>query len=153
MVKKVVCIQDTNLSRAWARAFLESIKSSGGEISPLVVTVTGFADNQPIEDTSIKQSLDIALAEQKKQYSCDTVASTIFPQSLWNPERGREYLFERYIQILPELKNLASHNKYGLYFERLIAFGPDNINQLDHIITDAMPKVGSSALYVLTYNP
>ncbi len=133
MVKEMCCIQDTNLSNAWAWAFLESIKHSDGEISPLVVTITGFADSRPAEDTSVRQALDNALAE-KNQYSCDTVASTIFPQSLWNPEQGREHLFERYIQILPQLKKLATHNKYGLYFERLIAFGPDNINQLDHII-------------------
>lgn len=133
MVKEIVCIQDSNLSNAWARAFLASIKPGDGEISPLVVTITRFADSRPTEEASIRQALDIALAENN-QYSCDTVASTIFPQSLWNPQQGREYLFERYIQILPQLKKLALRNKYGLYFERLIAFGPDNINQLDHII-------------------
>lgn len=133
MAKEIVCISDTNLSNAWARAFLESMKPGDGEISPLVVTITEFVDNCPNEDTFIRQTLDEALAEQN-YYSCDTVASTIFPLSLWNPERGREQLFERYVQILPQIKKLASHNKYGLYFERLIAFGPDKINQLDHII-------------------
>jgi len=29
---------------------------------------------------------------------------------------------------------METHNRYGLYFERLVAFGPQKINQLDHII-------------------
>lgn len=134
MSKGQFCIHDTNLSYAWAKAFLEITKPGVGEILPLVVTITDFADSRPAESDSIRQILDNALANNRK-YSCETVASTTFPQSLWNLERGREQLFERYRRLLPQLKRLASHNRYGLYFERLIAFGPNKINQLDHIIT------------------
>jgi hypothetical protein len=134
MTEGPLSIEKTNLSRAWAQAFLAAAASRGGEILPLIVTVTGFINNKPIETSSIKQALDLALLGQK-QSLCETVASTIFPQSLWNPSRGREALFQRYENILPGLRKLKS-NTYGLYFERLIAFGRgrDKVNQLDHII-------------------
>lgn len=133
MNKGPLCIQDTNLSRAWVRSFLEVMQPGVEEIAPLVVTVTGIVDNQPAVSTFTKQILDDELVK-KGYYSCDTVARTIFPNSLWNPDMERGKLFDRYIYVLPELRQSASHNKYGLYFERLIAFGPDKINQLDHII-------------------
>ena len=128
-----LCIQDTDLSRAWAQAFLKAMKPGRGEILPLVVTVTNFADGQPMENPAIRCALDDALAKMG-EFSCDTVASTIFPQSLWNPGESRDRLFERYKHILPRLRKMETHNRYGLYFERLIAFGPQKINQLNHII-------------------
>lgn len=133
--KGPLLIQETNLSHAWAQAFLAAATIGGGEISPLIVTVTGFIDNRPIETPSIRHMLDQALLSNK-QSLCETVASTIFPQSLWNPSVGREQLFRRYKDLLPGLKQLEPSNKYGLYFERLIAFGsgPEKVNQLDHII-------------------
>lgn len=134
MTSNPLFIQDTDLSRAWARAFLEAMKPGRGEILPLVVTVTGFADDQPTENPAIRCAIDGALLKMG-EFSCDTVASTIFPQSLWNPEESRDQLFERYLRILPRLRKMEKRNRYGLYFERLIAFGPQKINQLDHIIS------------------
>ncbi len=133
MTKGPLSIQETNLSHAWAQAFLAAAAPGAKEILPLIVTVTGFVDNRPIETPAIKQALDQALL-RNKQCLCETVASTIFPQSLWNPAIGREHLFQRYEDLLPGLKKLDASNKYGLYFERLIAFGPEKVNQLDHII-------------------
>src|SRR5437764_4422579 len=48
MTKRPLCIQDTNLSQAWAQAFLEAVKPGVKEILPLVVTVTGFVDSKPV---------------------------------------------------------------------------------------------------------
>jgi hypothetical protein len=133
MTSSSLCIQDNDLSRAWANAFLEAMKTGKGEILPLVVTVSGFTDGQPIETSAIRCALDDSLAKMG-EFSCQTVASTIFPLSLWNPQESRERLFERYGQILPRLRKIETHNRYGRYFERLIAFGPQKINQIDHII-------------------
>ena len=134
MTKGPLCIQATNLSHAWAQAFLASAAPGGDEISPLTVTVTGFINNRPIETPSIKQALDQVLLAHRKRL-CETVAGTIFPQSMWNPLAGRDELFQRYTRMLPGLKQLDG-NRYGLYFERLIAFnpGPEEVNQLEHII-------------------
>ena len=125
-------IEDNDLSRAWARAFLGVMHAPGKEVSPLVVTITDFTDGYPKENDTVRQLLDTALT-QAQQRSCQTVASTIFPRSLWNPERDRAELFERYISIAPSLRKHKG-NSYGIYFERLIAFGPNKINQLEHII-------------------
>jgi thymidylate synthase len=133
MTSKPLFIQDTDLSCAWAKAFLEAMKPGRGEILPLVVTITSFAEGRPAENAAIRCVLDETLAKMG-EFSCETVASTIFPQSLWNPGESRVHLFERYRHILPHLRKMETHNRYGLYFERLIAFGPQKINQLNHII-------------------
>ena len=45
-------IEDTNLSRAWARILLQVLDGSGTEISPLVLSLTGFEPDGTIaEDT------------------------------------------------------------------------------------------------------
>ncbi len=135
MTKGPLYIQNTNLSCAWMEAFLEIMKPGVKEILPLVVTVTDLANGQPTETKAIRQALDDALVKNSK-FSCDTVANTIFPLSLWDPEKEGTQLFDRYRTLLPWLKKVESNNKYGLYFERLIAFGPEKekVNQLEHII-------------------
>jgi hypothetical protein len=75
-------IDKENLSHAWAEAFLHIIDNPGKEISPLVVSITGFNDGIPNEDIDIRQSLDKCLADNGEQ-KIHTVANTIFPDSLW----------------------------------------------------------------------
>src|SRR5450755_2247571 len=153
MTRGSLYIQETNLSRDWARAFLEAATPGGGEIQPLVVTVTGFVGNQPSETLSIRQALDRTLL-RNNQFLCETVANTIFPQSLWNSTEGREQLFRRYKNLLPQMRKLEVRNKYGLYFERLVAFGPQEVNQLDHIIrTYCSGNHRRSALQASVFDP
>jgi len=127
-----------DLSYAWGEAFLEAVRPGVNELVPLSVTVTGFRDGAPLEDDGIRQALDACLAETENQ-GCGTVASTIFPEALWNPSADRQLLRDRYLAILPRLRRLHPGNKYGLYFERLTAFGwnkdkEEGIDQLDQII-------------------
>lgn len=124
------CIGDTNLSRAWARAYLAAFDVN--EVHPLVVVVTGFTGGVPEEDTPIRSALDTLLRKRRLQ-GIDTVAGTIFPASLWNPEAPRTRLFERYKRVLPRVMRYRG-NRYGTYFQRLISFGPQEINQLEHIL-------------------
>jgi len=133
MKTSLTIIEDTNISRAWARAFLAAAAPGQGELLPLHVTVTNLDGGWPAEIAAVRQALDHALTEQHKK-QCETVSNTIFPQSLWNPDRDRHELFDRYLRILPSIQSGEGCNKYGLYFERLIAFGPNKVNQLDHII-------------------
>ena len=136
MKKGPLIIEERNLSVAWGKAFLEVFKAN--EVSPLVVVIKDLDGGGPPEAPSIRETLDRALETEGKGL-CHTVANTIFPQTMWNPEAGREELFERYLKIFPRLRKRKG-NKYGLYFQRLIAFGCDNngeggFNQLDHILT------------------
>ncbi|MFP5273852.1 thymidylate synthase [Coleofasciculus sp.] len=137
--------KQTNLSHAWAEAFLHIIDNPGKEISPLVVSITDFNDGIPNEDTDIRQSLDTCLIANGEQ-KIHTVANTIFPHSLWRRSKyQRKGLFERYLSILCSIKATEPHkNRRGLYFERLIAFGsgPCNGNQLEYIISEYQARPG-----------
>ncbi len=138
-------IEETNLSRAWASAFLHIIDNPGKEISPLLITLTGFTNGIPDEDRSIREALDNCLVANNKQ-KVHTVANTIFPSSLWRRSKyDRNRLFEMYLNALPRYKALASSkNRRGIYFERLIAFGsgPENGNQLEYIISQYKSRSG-----------
>jgi thymidylate synthase len=134
MTNNINYIQENNLSEAWAKAFLKTMEPGFTEIAPLIVTVKGFTDGIADEVHLIRNALDDALLKQGKS-SCDTIASTIFPQSLWNPNRKRQLLYDRYTNIQPRITKCPA-NKFGIYFNRLIAFenGDDTVNQLEHII-------------------
>ncbi len=133
-------IEENNLSVAWGKAFLEVFNAAGGEISPLVVAINDLENPEPPEIPAIRDVLDSALKEKKNGLSCDEVANTIFPLSLWNPEMSRECLYKRYLKTFPRISR-HPRNRYGVYFQRLISFGYDKktqkrgVNQLDHIIS------------------
>jgi hypothetical protein len=159
-------ISKTNLSHAWACAFLHIIDPDhrGKKISPLVVSISGFTDGFPDEDTDIRQSLDECLVDQGDQ-QVHTVANTIFPHFLWQRSKyERKEFFERYLNnFLPRAKAIKSckpKNSRGLYFERLIAFEPKEsnqpkINQLEYIIDQyrAHPGVRKSMFQASIFDP
>ena len=135
-MSRSLTIEEKNISVAWAKAFIRVVNA--GEIAPLTVVIRGFSDGEPMEVERIRQLLDEALAAEEKPLSCNEVANTIFPMSLWNPQASRQILYERYRRIMPRVLGFP-RNKYGVYFQRLIAFGRnsadfDGVNQLEHII-------------------
>jgi thymidylate synthase len=148
-------IFERNLSRAWAKVFLELIKPGKPEVHALSVTVAEFNNNAP-EDEAIRKMLDDTL-RGRGCFDCHTVANTIFPLSLWNPKRERAQLFERYLRVLPQLKKLElQRNKHGLYFEKMVSFGKEEfpINQLEHVIqTYQDGNHRRSALQVTIFDP
>ncbi len=139
-----VLIEDTNLSHAWGNVFLKIIDNPGKEISPLVITLTGFNNGLPNEDIAIVKALDNCLSAHNKK-TVSKVSETIFPSSMWELfKNNRQEFFSNYIQDLPNIK--AVENKYRpcLYFERLIAFACEahNGNQLEHIISEYKSRKG-----------
>lgn len=125
-----VLIQDNNLSSAWLQVLQHIIDNSGTEITPLVLTLTGFN-----EDIKIKNKLNKDLSQSKLD-SIEIVSETIFPQALYNfNKKDRQKLYDTYIQnVLPRIKQIDKRNNSGTYFERLIAFGEGEKNQLEIII-------------------
>ena len=138
-------IEETNLSHAWSRAFLHIIDHPGKEVSPLLITLTGFTNSMPKEDQAIRDALDNCLKINNEQ-SVHTVANTIFPASYWQrSNHNRNKLFNTYLENFPRIQALApKKNKRGLYFERLIAYGsgPNNGNQLEYIISQYKSRTG-----------
>ena len=135
-MSRTLTLEEDNLSVAWAKALLHVVE--GGEISPLTVVIRGFTDGQPMEVAPVRSLLDDALGADAKGLSCNEVANTIFPTSLWNPQADRQMLYERYRRIMPRVLK-DRRNRYGVYFQRLIAYGHDaaykgGVNQLEHII-------------------
>jgi len=149
-------VEDENLSRAWGRAVRPMLgRGAVAEIAPLCVSITGFDDAIAREDATIRSALDDALEEVGKQ-TCNTVANTIFPQSLWNPDAPRSALFERYARALPGIRRASTKNRHGLYFQRLVEGGPPSSpNQVDFVIEmyRARRGVRRSALQVAVYDP
>src|SRR5712692_6520480 len=86
------------------------------EVCSLIATVTEIADGAPQEDAQFRRELDSSLLANDKA-SIETVAGTIFPQSLWNRNRPRDMLFGRYLSIYPRIRRHPK-NRRGTYFQR-----------------------------------
>jgi hypothetical protein len=145
-----VLISDTNLSRAWARILVHAVDHPGTEISPLIVSLTGFDGLDAIpEMPSVRNALD-TLLRKRNDFAIATVANTIFPQSVWRIAGGdRDVLYEEYIDALTRYAAMEPLNRNGTYFSRLIAFDldartgkripglagiPQDGNQLEYVI-------------------
>ena len=154
-----IYIEDKNLSFAWVKAFLETINSSGGEISPLIVKVNGFNDGKAYEDNRIRELINNHKKLKNKfnisKDYIETVAGTIFPQSLWNKNKERSVLYDRFRKIYPLMKKIRA-NWFGMYFNRLISFDNGDkkpIRQLEKIICAGIKNTRRSALQAAIFDP
>lgn len=145
-------VESSDIAHAWARAFSLVSSRPGREASPLVVTVS--TEDGIREDPVIRRIVDSHLAAHS-QSSVRTVASTIFPASLWRRDQSSDALFARYERLWPRIKKGAA-NRNGTYFQRFSAFespvGP--INQLKHVVSTW--KKGNhrrSALQIAVFDP
>jgi len=125
-----------SLGEAWLKAVQLTINSQTREVSPLTVRFKAVESDSSPEDHELRMALNQTL-ESSGCATVETVANTLFPQSLWNPSKPRGNLFQRYARILPVLRR-DTRNRRGLYFERLISYpgtrDTTGKNQLDHII-------------------
>lgn len=159
MVPPPLVIDDTNLSRAWARLLLEVLDNAGTEVAPLILSLSGFAkDAATVEDSALRQSLD-RLLELKDRILVEKVAFTIFPQRLWEMSRGdRNRLFALYCMTFPRWKVMNRRvNGRGMYFERMVMYGrgPCGGNQLEWVLSQfhSRKNVRRSTLQVTTFDP
>lgn len=164
MSNKLFIPTSNNLSIAWAQAFLAVMEHGVTELAPLVISVTDFTDSGIAnENDAVRKRLDQEL-ERSGDYLCHSVANTIFPESMWNPssKNNAVALFERYERNWPSIKRYQE-NRRGVYFRRLTAFQPKNIdctdgkkvNQLQYIL-DTFNKAGNhrrSALQASVLDP
>ena len=162
---------DTNLSRLWAKVLIHAIEHPGKEISPLLMSLSGFGGMDPIPELpSIRAALDAHLRNQD-HFEVATVANTIFPQSVWRISGGdRNVLYREYLEALPRYAAMEPANKKGTYFSRLIAYDmnaltgeripnlagvPEDGNQLEFVIkhfTDGRP-LRDSAFQTSVFDP
>jgi len=140
----VETISGNNLSQAWANALLKCYEKGGGVLSPAVVHFPAVGEAGEVETAIIRDIVDKYLIDPSKfipnQSIVETVAGTIFPESVWLHSHGnRHTFFKIYKNMIPLIRRERANNR-GIYFQRMIAY-PSNtgdkepINQLDHIIS------------------
>ncbi|WP_438307801.1 thymidylate synthase [Burkholderia pseudomallei] len=139
-------VDEPDISRAWAKAVLHVIDHAGPEISPLILSVSGFEEHGAIPETqAIRAELDTLLAT-KRMRSVEDVAFTIFPQRLWQLAKGdRAALFRYYKDAFPRYQAMNPRdNRRGLYFERMTGYGrgPCDGNQLEWILSQFEGREG-----------
>ena len=149
-------IEDTNLSHAWGRALRLVTRRGVEEVVPLIVSVTGFdTSGRPEEDPPIRNALDAVLRAAGK-FECETVANTIFPEALWNPDHDRARLFQRYERIRSRVRRASRQNARGRYFDRLVTGGPEGReNQIEFALSayTARSGVRRSILQFAVFDP
>lgn len=152
-------IEDTNLSRAWARILLRVLENPGREIAPLVLSISGYGEGGgAVEDQKVRTELD-KLLKSKGKLSVEDVAFPIFPQRLWDMSGGkRDRLFRHFSGSFRRWQAMnRSLNGRGMYFERMTMFGsgPCGGNQLEWILSQygAREGVRRSMLQATTFDP
>lgn len=137
-------INETDLSIAWAKALLHLVDHSGNEISPLIVSITGFnKQGKSAENASIRNTLDSVLLPQGK---VEDIAFTIFPERIWRLAKGnRAKLFAMYKDVFPRYQAMnKAANRRGLYFERLTSYGRGRCdgNQIEWMLSQFESRTG-----------
>lgn len=135
-MSKLYVAKNLNLSLAWAEVLFKLLDRGVSDLAPAVVTIADFDEHSlPRQLPEMQAALD-AVNKQKSR----TIASTIFPNSLWTPGDESQRLYDRYERIWPAVAKCPLNNK-GVYFRRLTAFSPDGlaanqqpVNQLQHVI-------------------
>jgi hypothetical protein len=123
---------DTNLSRLWAKVFLELYRGKGAFRHPATATLDVRAGL--VETPALRSLLDAKLKDMGAK-SCKTVSGTIFPASYWNEAlpNGDKELYARYDHAWPGIAKCPA-NRRGVYFRRLTSFGSSKVNQLDFVV-------------------
>ncbi|MDX1109917.1 thymidylate synthase [Sinorhizobium medicae] len=147
-------VNETSVSRAYAKVLLRVAQGRGKEVSPLVLSISEFEE----EDDKLRKTLDNLLLSKGKCVVED-VAYTIFPERLWQMAQGdRAKLFSFYKMAFPAYQAMNRiANGRGLYFERMMMYGrgPCNGNQLEYVISqyDGRDGVRDSMMQVTTFDP
>jgi len=121
-----------SLTHAWSAAFNRITAPGVDEIAPLIVTFPHL-DGEP--EHPVQSLIDDTLRSQH-EFMTKTVASTMFPISLWNPNQPRTKLFERHERAYRVIGRVPQ-NRNGTYFQRLTAFDGKNgpVNQLEKLLS------------------
>jgi thymidylate synthase len=140
--QSILPITGDNISLAWANAFIKCYEAPGGVLHSAVVRINADGEKGSHETPELRQIVETQLRSLLKKSASksvvETVAGTIFPESIWKLAKGdRQKLYKEYEKMLPFARRLHA-NRNGMYFERLIAYpfnGGKTVNQLEHIIS------------------
>lgn len=149
-------IKGTSIDEIWYKMLNILLSGAGKELSPVLISLHDFDPNECEKPNPLREALEIAY-KTRGLNSLNTVANTIFPQSLYNLARfDRKKLYEFYLSTLERRRAIDNRNRDGLYFERLIAFDDSkNSNQLEFIISEFTRRAGvrRSMLQAAIFDP
>jgi hypothetical protein len=152
-MQEYLTLQERNLSRAWGSVFVRA-QRPGAEFSPFLLSLTDIDQSGPDEVADLREALDECLAANDCD-SVDTVANTIFPQSLWKQAKGdRSQLYATYLEYLPDYVSMApTKNHSGLYFARLIGYAvaPSKGTSEPHIPLDRLEEGGNQLEFIIKH--
>jgi len=117
-------IVSDNLTSAWGEAFLSLYDKKGSPLWPITLSITGFNDGRPKENSALRQLLEKFLNESDL-FSVKVSSSTIFPYNEWRRQDSptcKEFSTWYLSEFLPRLKARDRRNGPGTYFERMISF-------------------------------
>jgi hypothetical protein len=126
-------IKEQNLSRAWLRA-VETLQHDGGKAVHLCVAI----DNPGVEDAGIRKILNTTLARENEQ-AVITVANTIFPSSLYLPEKLGDKAaahFYEHSALFSRVAGRHKDNRCGRYIDRMLKWDgcKGSVNQLEVMV-------------------
>jgi thymidylate synthase len=125
-------VEGSSFSNVWSQALRGILDTPGKEVAPLVAVVHVDSPGPFSECAVTRAALDI-LAKKNGWPPTSTVASSLFPVSLWNSTKPRAELYRRFDRIRNRLSGQAGP---GRYFERLTCYGKrgEQTNQLEKIL-------------------
>mgnify|MGYP003593401678 CR=1 FL=1 len=125
----MISVNGNNCLDAW-KAGCETLLSNGKDVFNLVTTIQNpaYLHNDWLSIYNPK-------VINHKSASLSDVINTIFPYRL-NNYTTREELYAYYLSLHRSGKRLGCKKKnlWGTYFERMISFGSEQINQIEEII-------------------
>lgn len=137
-MSKLYVAKSQNLSVAWIEVFNHLMQPGVSDLSPAVISISDFDEcSLPREVLGVQEAIDGV-----NKQTCRTIASTIFPNSLWTPSatENAKILYERYGRIWKTISRCPANSK-GVYFRRMTSYKPTGappemkpINQLAHVI-------------------
>lgn len=145
----VKAIEEQSLSVAWARAMRHLLDAPSGKAINIAV---GFSTID--EDAGIRGVIDAFLSSAavhkpaKNVLAVETVASTLFPQSWYVPDRAadaRQHLYRMRDRAARVHRRISGPNERETYFDRLVAYASPSgepVNQLEEQVVRLRRELG-----------
>jgi hypothetical protein len=137
-MSKLYIAKSHNLSAAWTEVFNHLMQPRISDLSPAIISISDFDERSlPHEIPGVREAIDGV-----NKQTCRTIASTIFPNSLWAPGSidSARTLYERYERIWRTISKCPANSK-GVYFRRMTSYksagvpaDTEPVNQLSHVI-------------------
>jgi hypothetical protein len=119
----------SNAIEAWRNA-AQVLRSSGGQLSNVITTI-----DEPCAFDLDWITRFSPRSVQRKSDALSDVVNTIFPYKLWQRSQTRDELYANYLTRHDRAHKWSTgRHAWGTYFERLIRFPPEGLNQLERAI-------------------